>query len=74
MKLVVWDTGPGIGGEQLERLVKPFAQGDASLARCYEGIGMGLAYVDAMVRLLGGTLAVAPNPGGGSCFIITLPA
>ncbi len=74
VKIIVWDTGPGLTGEQLERLVKPFAQGDGSLARGHDGIGMGLAYVDRMVRLLGGTLDVAPHPGGGSCFTITFGA
>ena len=34
---------------------------------------MGLAYVDQMVRLLGGTLEVAARRGGGSCLIIMLP-
>lgn len=71
---MVWDTGPGLSGGQLERLVKPFAQGDGSLARGHEGIGMGLAYVDRMVQLLGGTLDVAPIPRGGSRFTITLGA
>jgi signal transduction histidine kinase len=74
VQLVVWDTGPGLTSEQLARLVTPFAQGDGGLARVHEGLGMGLAYVDQMVRLLGGVLDVAPNPGGGSCFTITLPA
>ncbi|MFN8469326.1 MAG: PAS domain S-box protein [Caldilineaceae bacterium] len=73
VQLVVWDTGPGFAAEQLEELVKPFVQGDGSLARSHDGMGMGLAYVHQMVRLLGGTLEVAPRPGGGSCFTIMLP-
>ena len=66
VQLVVWDTGPGLAGEQMERLVKPFVQGDGSLSRSHEGIGMGLAYVDQMVRLLGGTLEVAARRGGAA--------
>ena len=73
VQLAVWDTGPGLSGEQLARLVKPFVQGDGSLSRSHEGIGLGLAYVDQMVRLLGGTLEVGARPGGGSCLIILLP-
>ncbi len=35
---------------------------------------MGLAYVDQMVRLLGGILALESEPGQGSRFTITLSA
>ena len=72
--LIVWDTGIGIAGGQIEHILKPFAQADGTLARQYDGIGMGLAYVHEMVHHLGGTLAVASTPGGGSRFTITLPA
>ena len=53
---------------------KPFAQADGTLARQYDGIGMGLAYVHEMVHHLGGTLDVESTPGGGSRFTVTLPA
>ena len=43
-------------------------------ARCHEGLGLGLAYVDQMVRLLGGILTVESELGAGSRFTITLPA
>ncbi len=72
--LIVWDTGIGIPAEQIEHILKPFAQADGSLARRYDGIGMGLAYVQEMVHRLGGTLAVESTPGGGSTFTITLEA
>jgi len=71
--LVVWDTGLGIAPDDLERIFKPFVQADGSLSRHHEGIGMGLAYVDQMVRLLGGTLAVESDLGRGSRFTATIP-
>jgi PAS domain S-box-containing protein len=71
--IVVWDTGIGLDLGQLDDILKPFTQVDARLARGYEGLGLGLAYVDQMVHLLGGTLAVTSQPGQGSCFTITLP-
>ena len=71
--LVVWDTGVGITLNELDHILKPFVQADGSLSRHHEGIGMGLAYVDQMVRLLGGTLAVESVPGQGSRFTVTLP-
>ncbi len=72
--LVVWDTGIGIAADQHERIFHAFTQADGRLQRSHEGIGLGLAYVDQMVRLLGGTIAVASAPGEGSRFTITLPA
>jgi signal transduction histidine kinase len=74
VNLIVWDTGIGIAQGQIEHILKPFAQADGSLARPYDGLGMGLAYVYEMVHRLGGTLAIASTPGGGSRFTITLPA
>ena len=71
--LVVWDTGIGLDPAQLDHILKPFTQADARLARTHEGVGMGLAYVDQMVRLLGGTLDVQSEPGKGSRFTISLP-
>lgn len=71
--LVVWDTGAGIASDQLAHILKPFTQADGSLTRSHEGVGLGLAYVEQMVHLLGGTLAVASKQGAGSRFTITLP-
>ncbi len=72
--LVVWDTGIGIAADQLEHIFHAFTQADGRLQRSHEGIGLGLAYVDQMVRLLGGTMALESTPGEGSRFTITLPA
>ncbi|MFN8465193.1 MAG: PAS domain-containing protein [Caldilineaceae bacterium] len=72
--LVVWDTGVGITPGQMEYVRKPFVQADGSLSRRHEGLGMGLAYVDQMARMLGGTLVIESVPSEGSRFIITLPA
>lgn len=73
VELVVWDTGIGLDRAQLDHILKPFTQADARLARTHEGVGLGLAYVDQMVRLLGGTLDVQSEPGQGSRFTVTLP-
>jgi signal transduction histidine kinase len=49
-----------------------FTQADARLARTYKGLDP--AYVDQMVHLLGGTIALASTPDQGSRFTVTLPA
>ena len=74
VSIVVADNGIGMSEEQLASIFHPFAQGDQSLARRFEGLGLGLAYVHEMVTRLGGTIAVTSTPGQGSRFAITLPA
>lgn len=71
--IAVWDTGIGIVKEDFPRLFKPFTQLDASLARQYEGAGLGLALVKSITELLNGTVSVQSTLGKGSRFIVTLP-
>ena len=73
MKLIVWDTGIGIAEDQQERIFDAFIQADSGLARHYDGIGLGLAYTQRVVNLLGGTCTVHSTPGEGSQFVIHLP-
>lgn len=74
VQLVVWDTGIGVKPEQCEAIFRPFVQGDATLARRYEGLGLGLAYVQQMVKLMGGAITIESQIGAGSRFIVTLPS
>jgi len=73
VEIAVWDTGIGIAEEDLPRLFKPFVQLDASLARQYEGTGVGLALAKGLAELLGGNLTIQSTLGKGSRFTITLP-
>ena len=74
VSIVVADNGIGMSAEQLASIFHPFAQGDQTLARRFEGLGLGLAYVHEMVTRLGGTIAVTSTPAQGSRFTLTLPA
>ena len=71
--ITVWDTGIGIQAADFPRLFQPFTQLDASLARQYEGAGLGLALVKQIMELLGGTVAVENVPAQGSRFTLSLP-
>jgi signal transduction histidine kinase/CheY-like chemotaxis protein len=74
VQFTIRDTGIGIALEQQPLLFQPFIQIDGSLARKYEGTGLGLALVHAMAQLHGGTVTVeSAGLGLGARFTITLP-
>jgi PAS domain S-box-containing protein len=71
----VEDSGIGIPAGDMSKLFQPFTQLDSTLARQYEGTGLGLALVKRLAGQHGGTVEVtsAGVPGQGSCFRILLP-
>jgi len=73
--LDVSDRGIGIPPDQVERLKQPFTR--ASMARAREdgaaGAGLGLAIVDRIARLHGGTFDLSPRDGGGTVARVALP-
>jgi len=71
--LEVADRGPGIPADQVERLKRPFTRGDPSRSGA-PGAGLGLAIVERIARLHGGTLELLPRPGGGTIARVSLPA
>jgi PAS domain S-box-containing protein len=73
VRWIVWDTGIGIPQEQRDQLFEPFVQLDGGLTRQYGGTGLGLALVNRLVELHGGSICIESIPGQGSRFIITLP-
>jgi PAS domain S-box-containing protein len=73
IKFSVLDNGIGIASEDLQRLFQPFVQVDSSLNRQYDGTGLGLALVQKLTDLHGGSVQVESEVGKGSCFTIHLP-
>jgi signal transduction histidine kinase len=73
VRLVVWDTGPGINEEDQLRIFEKFQQLDASVTREYSGAGLGLPISSDLCTLLGGTIRVESRPGSGARFIVELP-
>jgi signal transduction histidine kinase len=68
----VADEGCGIPPEALEHIFERFARVDASRARGREGVGLGLAIVDAIAKAHGGRCTVTSS-SDGSTFTLVLP-
>ena len=73
--LRVSDTGIGIAAQDMPKLFQPFVQVDGALNREFEGTGLGLALVQKLVDLHGGSVRVESDgiPGRGSRFTVCLP-
>ncbi len=72
-EICVSDNGIGISVADMGKLFEAFSQIDSSLAREYEGTGLGLAMVKQLAELHGGTVAVASAEGQGARFAAWLP-
>lgn len=73
VKITIWDNGIGIAEADLKKLFQPFVQLDSSLARQQSGTGLGLALVQRLVDLHGGSIHVESKAGQGSRFTLVLP-
>jgi signal transduction histidine kinase/ActR/RegA family two-component response regulator len=71
--LRVRDTGVGIAPEILPRIFDLFTQAARSLDRSQGGLGIGLALVQRLVEMHGGTVAASSALGQGSEFVLRLP-
>lgn len=72
--IVVSDTGIGMSQDSLKSIFERFVQADQTLSRSYEGSGIGLSLVKALVEMHNGTISVESEIGKGSKFIINIPA
>lgn len=71
-RITVTDNGIGIPEDQRERIFGIFQRLHSQAE--YEGTGIGLAVCRKIVANHGGSIEVQDNPGGGSVFVIRLPA
>jgi PAS domain S-box-containing protein len=71
--LTVADTGTGIPAAELPKLFNRFHRVAGARGRTHEGTGIGLALVQELVRLHGGTVRAESVEGRGSTFTVRLP-
>jgi len=71
--VTVSDTGIGMAPRDLTRVLEPFEQVDSSISRSYQGTGLGLPLVKAIMDLHGGTVALNSKLGVGTQASVTFP-
>jgi signal transduction histidine kinase len=71
--LSITDKGIGISVEDLPRIAEPFEQGDSSLSRSYEGLGLGIPLARALIQLHGGDIDIESELGQGTTVRVILP-
>ncbi|HWY63508.1 MAG TPA: PAS domain-containing sensor histidine kinase [Rhizomicrobium sp.] len=74
VNFAVADSGIGMMQETIAAALEPFRQLDASLARKFEGAGLGLTISRALTELHGGSLSIASAVGKGTTVTIALPS
>jgi signal transduction histidine kinase len=70
----VSDSGIGMTPPQLASVFEAFTQADSSTTKKYGGTGLGLTITKSFCEMMGGSIAVASEPGRGSTFTVRLPA
>jgi len=73
IELAVADTGTGIAAAELPRLFERFHRIEGARSRTHEGTGIGLALVQELVRLHGGTIEAESEVGRGTTLRVRLP-
>jgi signal transduction histidine kinase len=74
IEIRVADQGSGIDAASLSRIFDLFVQSDSTLDRTKGGLGIGLAWVKAIVTMHGGSVsAVSAGKDQGATFVVRLP-
>ena len=72
IEIQVWDTGGGIEAANLQEIFKEFKRLKGAV-QAQQSLGLGLAIVDKMAKVLGHDINVVSEYGKGSCFSVSLP-
>ncbi len=73
VELRVCDRGPGVPAALRERIFEPFFRLPGHAER-EGGVGLGLSLVKQIAERHGGRVRCEARDGGGSCFVLSLPA
>ncbi len=74
IRIAVGDSGPGVAEDQRAKIFEPFHRGTPGIHGSTPGVGLGLAFVKALVEGAGGTVAVGTSDLGGAEFVLRFSA
>lgn len=74
MQVIVSDTGIGMRPEDVPKAMAAFGQIDSSLARKYNGTGLGLPLTSRLMDHYKGSMDIQTSPGEGTKITLTFPA
>ncbi len=73
VELAVRDTGTGIPASELAHIFERFHRVEGARGRSIEGTGIGLALVQELVKLHGGSIQVESEVAQGTAFKVRIP-
>jgi signal transduction histidine kinase len=73
IRITIWDTGIGIGADDIPKLFHLFHRIDSNSTKNIPGTGLGLNYSKKLVEMHGGMIWVESELGKGSRFTFSLP-
>ena len=73
ISIAVCDTGVGIRGDEVDAIFEEFYRAKSVLRDRRKGLGLGLAIVQRIARMLGHKITVSSTPGKGSIFSVEVP-
>jgi len=74
VEIRVADRGPGIPPEEQRHVFELFFRGRRAVADQIHGSGLGLSLTKKIVEAHGGEIRVRSEPGGGTEFMVRIPA
>ena len=73
VRVAVADSGIGVAEADCERIFEPFARAASAQRSSRPGVGLGLAFVKAVIEANGGQIGVRKADLGGAEFVLDLP-
>ncbi len=73
LEIQVIDTGPGIAESEQQEIFHEFQRGNSASINDDKGLGLGLAIVDKVSRILDHSISINSILGKGSCFSVLVP-
>ena len=73
LRIEVWDTGRGIPADKHREIFREFSQLHPADRDPHKGLGLGLAIVERLAKLLDHEIHLRSTPGKGSVFSVAIP-